>query len=138
MTFLQFVEWVRRQFARLDQRFERIDMQHRIPRASASLLIVVDQGNTLETGQPGIVYEATVASVPSAYDPDVTSSFIDGIGRGTLYKSGVAQEGYVLIVNSDDGSFRNALFQGDPFVTSGAISIPVAGGGSISAYTVGT
>lgn len=103
-----------------------------------SLLLVVVGGNTLETGQIGIVYEATVASVPSAYDPDVTSTFIDGIGRATLYINGVAQSGYVLVANSDAGSWRNALFVNDPFATSGAIAIPVSGGGSVLAYTVGT
>lgn len=99
--------------------------------------ILIDGGNTLETGQDGVVYEATVASVPSAYDPDVTSSFIDGIGRGTLYINGVAQDGYVLVVNSDDGTFRNALVADDVIYSGGPISIPVDGGGSVQAYTAG-
>lgn len=108
-------------------------------KSAATFLIVIDQGNELETGQDGIVYyEGELPSVPSAYDPDVTTSFTDGIGRGTLYKNGVAQDGYVLVVNDDRGSFRNALFQGDPIRTSGAVSIPVSGGGTVRAYTAGT
>ncbi len=119
------------------QSLERINAQWRMPRPTSLLLVVVG-GNTLETGQIGIVYEATVASVPSAYDPAVTSTFVDGIGRATLYVNGTAQSGYVLVVNSDAGSWRNALFVNDPFATSGTISIPVSGGGSVLAYTVGT
>jgi hypothetical protein len=104
-----------------------------------TLLLVIDVGNTLETGQDGIVYyEGTLPDVPSAYDPNVTSSFIDGIGRATLYKNGVAQDGYVLVVNDNRGSFRNALFENDPTTTGGAVPIPVSGGGSVQAYTAGT
>lgn len=103
------------------------------------LVLVIVGGNTLETGQPGVVYEATVSSVPSAYDPNVTSTFIDGIGRATLYRNGVAQEGYVLVVNSDDGTWRNAAFQNDPIISSGTVSIPVSGGDeTVRAYTLGT
>jgi hypothetical protein len=133
------IRWLTSEVKRIWQRIERIDVQQKIIKAPDLLLVVVDQGNTLETGQDGIVYyEGTLSSVPSAYDPDVTTSFTDGIGRGTLYKNGVAQEGYVLIVNDDRGSFRNALFQNDPFITSGAVAIPVSGGGTVRAYTVGT
>lgn len=107
--------------------------------SSKSFRVIIDQGNELETGQDGVVYyEGTLASVPSAYDPDVTSTFIDGIGRGTLQVNGVSQPGYVLVVNDDRGTFRNAVFQNDPIQTSGAVSIPVDGGGSIKAYTLGT
>lgn len=110
------------------------------PSPSGGLTIVVDRGNTLEEGSLGIKYEATVDSVPSLYDPTVTSSFINGIGRGTLYVNGIQQEDKVLIVNSDDGSYRNALLQGDPFISSGAIRIPVGGSETeaVYAYTVGT
>jgi hypothetical protein len=104
----------------------------------SSLILIIDVGNTLETGQDGIVYyEGTLASVPTAYDPETDTSFIDGIGRATLYKNGVSQ-GYVLVVNDDSGSFRNALFQNDPIVSSGTISLAVDGGGTVNAWTVGT
>jgi len=98
--------------------------------------ITIDKGNTLEEGSDGILYEATVASVPSAYDPDVTDTFIDGVGRGTLYIHGVAQTGYVLVVNSDAGTFRNALVQGDVVWVGNPIPMPVDGGGSVQVYTV--
>lgn len=105
---------------------------------SEQLLLVIIGGNTLETGQDGVAYTASVTSVPSAYDPNEDDTFIDGIGRATLYRNGVEQEDKVLVINSDDGSFRNAAFENDPFATSGAISIPVSGGGTVQAYTLGT
>lgn len=100
------------------------------------VLTIVD-GNELETGQDGIVYEANVATVPSAYDPTVTSTFIDGIGRATLHIDGVAQADYVLVVNDSRGTFGNALLAGDQIFTEGAVSIPVDGGGSVRAYVAG-
>lgn len=119
--------------ARLDQRPAKITLG----RPAAYMFIYVDGGNTLETGQDGVNYEASVTSVPSAYDPNVTSSFIDGIGRGTLYRNGVAQTGYVLLVNSDASTFGNALLEGDLIWASGPISMPVDGGGSVLVYLVG-
>jgi hypothetical protein len=96
-------------------------------------------GNTLETGQDGVVYveDPGVETVPSAYDPDVTSSFVDGIGRGTLFINGVAQTGYVLVVNDGRGSFRNSLVISDVVWVGDPVSIPVDGGGSISTYPAG-
>jgi hypothetical protein len=94
-------------------------------------------GNTLSTGQAGVKYVPSIPSVPSAYDPNVTSSFIDGIGRGPLIINGVVQDGYVLIVNSNSGSLRLALVLDDVAYAGGPIRIPVDGGGFVKAYTVG-
>lgn len=137
MNLAQFIRWATRQIDAIWQRIEKIDVQWRLPPSNPRLVLSIVGGNTLETGQAGIVYTTSVASVPSAYDPDVTSTFIDGIGRATLYKNGVAQAGYVLVVNSDDGTFRNALFQNDTVYTGGAIAIPVAAGGAVLAYVAG-
>ena len=103
------------------------------------MVLSIVGGNTLETTQTGINYQSgTITSVPSAYDPNVTSSFIDGIGRGTLYKDGVAQTGYVLIVNDDRGTFRNALLVSDGPITTGYVMIQVGSSGVyVQAYTVG-
>ena len=101
--------------------------------------VLIDGGNTLETGQDGVIYVEPpgVEEVPSAYDPNATSTFIDGIGRGTLYINGVAQSGYVLVVCDDRGSFRNCLVESDVVWVGDAVSIPVDGGGTVSAYPVG-
>ena len=131
------MKWIIRELQELRRRITQrpLDIvQRTIP---DYMTILIDVGNTLETGQDGIVYEASIAEVPSAYDPNVTSSFIDGIGRGTLFKNGSAQSGYVLVINTDQGSFRNALLEGDVVWTSGAVEVPVDGGGTVLAYTVG-
>ncbi len=120
---------------RLRRRVEQRPVLATSPRSAFKFVEIVS-GNTLETGQTGVLYEATVSSVPSAYDPDVTSSFVDGIGRGTLYINGVAQTGYVLVVNSDSGSFRNALRVSDVMWVGDLVAIPVDGGGSVHAYPV--
>jgi len=105
--------------------------------------ILIKGGNTLDTAQLGVKY-STVTTVPSAYDPNVTTSFIDGIGRGTLYVNGVAQDGYVLVVNDERGSFGHALL-GDNADTDGpdlcwafgTSVIAVDGGGTVVAWIVG-
>lgn len=87
-------------------------------------------GNTLDDGvTAGIVYSETpIADVPSLYDPDVTSSFIDGIGRARLYIDGISQPGYVLVVHDGgSGAITNALFAGDLCLASpSTVSIPLA------------
>lgn len=107
--------------------------------------IWIDKGNELDTTQLGIKYEGTeIASVPSAYDPNTDDEFIDGIGRGTLEVNGVAQSGYVLVVNDTRSGFGHALL-GDNGLEDGpdkpwafySVSIPVDGGGAVSAWVVG-
>lgn len=112
-----------------------------VPRSAAAasdyLKVIIKDGNTLDTGQDGVKYEATeIDSVPSAYDPDVDSSFIDGIGRGTLLINNVAQEGYVLVINSPQGGLGNAVRDGDEVWVQDTIAIPVDGGGTVQVYTI--
>lgn len=72
-----------------------------------SYRITTAGGNTLVTGQAGIKFSSSaITNVPTAYDPAVDTSFIDGIGRGTLFIEGVSQ-GFVLICN--DGSNGSAV-----------------------------
>lgn len=130
--------------AEAEKRREKQEQSRNLPSrfqgsTSPYLYVLIVGGNELETGQQGVVYMdgAGVETVPSAYDPDVTSSFTNGIGRGTLYKNGVAQDGYVLVVNDDRGSFRNALVENDVVLVGDAVSIPVSGGGAVTAYPTG-
>ncbi len=107
--------------------------------------IYIEDGNELDTTQLGIAYEGTlIDEVPSAYDPDVDDSFIDGIGRGTLEVNGVLQSGFVLVVNDTRSGYGNA-FLGNNGLEDGPdkpwafyqVSIPVAGGGTVSAWVCG-
>jgi hypothetical protein len=98
--------------------------------AAAQLkVVVIVGGNTLVTSQTGISYSSTpITDVPSAYDPDVTSSFIDGVGRGTLYIDGVAQTSKVLIVNDGgSGAVDFALLTSDRIVVAEPRTLTVAG-----------
>lgn len=109
------------------------------PYLPSQVFMVIDRGNTLDSGQFGVKYVAgPITNVPLAYDPNVTSTFIDGIGRGTLYRNGVAQAGYVLICNDSGGSFRNALLQNDVGWAFGTVILLVgAGPATVTAYRVG-
>ena len=123
---------VRALSARLDQR----PLQTAGKRPYTYVQIV--SGNILSSGGVGVLYEDPfVTSVPSAYDPNVTSSFVDGIGRGTLFINAVAQAGYVLVVNDNRGSFRNAVTIFDVVWVGDPVLIDVDGGGTIQAYPFG-
>lgn len=128
------------------------DLRRRVTQKPETILpvpqvrrIYIEDGNTLDTTQLGIKYSASeITSVPSAYDPNVTSSFIDGIGRGRLEINGVLQSGYVLVVNDSRSGYGNA-FLGDNGLEDGpdkpwafySVSIPVAAGGTVSAWVCG-
>lgn len=117
---------------RLDQR-PVVSISSNVP----YMFVLIEGGNTLDNGDDGVIYEdLIIASVPSAYDPNVTSSFIDGIGRGTLYVNGDARTGYVLVVNDNRGVNRNAVIAGESPYAGSAVSIPVDGGGSVTAYVI--
>ncbi len=88
-------------------------------------------GNTLDDAvTDGIKYESTpIADVPSLYDPDVDTTFVDGIGRAALFIDGVLQTGYVLVLHdSSGGSIVDALFADDICLTTPTTtSLPLAG-----------
>jgi hypothetical protein len=88
-----------------------------------TLLII--GGNTLDDSvTDGIVYESTpLVDVPSIYDPDVDTTFIDGIGRAQLFIDGVLQAGNVLVLHdASGGAITEALFANDICLTSPATS----------------
>ncbi len=96
--------------------------------SSHAYALIIDVGNLLSDATThGIKFTGSISTVPSLYDPNVTSTFIDGIGRATLYIDGVAQSGYVLVVNDGrSGTLINkALFQGDRCESLGSVSIPL-------------
>lgn len=104
------------------------------PYQPAQMFLGIDRGNTLVTGQFGIKHvTTTITSVPSAYDPNVTSSFIDGIGRAQLIKDGVIQDGFVLVCNDARSLWRSAFVAGDAVATTGAVLLSY-GAGTVTAY----
>jgi hypothetical protein len=124
------IEDLKRQMRQIPSRFP----MDRFP----YMFVLIDGGNTLDSGQDGVVFVESpgVEEVPSAYDPDVTSTFIDGIGRGTLYINNEAQPGYVLVVNDNRGVNQNAIIEGEAAFTTRSVAIPVDGGGFVYAYVI--
>lgn len=124
--------------ARIDQ---RPVIQTMTPTAPVYLCYVTGGNSLTNSSLSGIRYSVSeIASVPSAYDPNVDTSFIDGIGRGILSINGVTQSGYVLIVNDTRGTFAAALASADIFYSGGPVYIPVSGSSpaaSVTAYTTG-
>ena len=131
-------EQVRALKARLDQ---RPVIQTMTPTANVYLLFVTGGNSLTNSSLSGIKHSSSeIASVPSAYDPNVDTTFIDGIGRGILSINGVTQSGYVLIVNDTRGTLPVALVAGDTFYSGGPVYIPVSGSSpaaSVTAYTTG-
>ena len=92
--------------------------------------LTIDRGNTLSDGSTlGIKWAGTApTTVPSLYDPNVDTAYIDGIGRATLRINGSSQ-GFVLVTHyTGNGSPLNlALVQNQVVETSAAtISLPLA------------
>lgn len=99
--------------------------------SSSLYTLEIDRGNTLSDGSTlGIKWASPApTTVPSLYDPTVTSSFVDGIGRATLRINGVSQ-GLVLVAHySGNGSpLTLALFSGQVVLTSAAtVALPLSG-----------
>jgi hypothetical protein len=120
---------VRREVRRLWQEVSKRPLKARAGSTSRLYTVSILSGNTLSTGQTGIKYSSSgISDVPSAYDPDVTSSFIDGVGRGTLFIDGVSQTSKVLIVNDlTGGAITFALLVGDIVVVRASRTLTVGG-----------
>lgn len=118
------------------------DLTYAVVRASplpAAMILTITGGNTLADAVTlGIKKVSTISSVPSAYDPNVDTTFIDGIGRGTLELDGVAQSGFVLIVN--DGRLASpvtfALFATGRVACFAVSSILISGSATGASVTV--
>lgn len=130
--------------AEAEKRREKLEQSRNLPsrwqggRLNTYRLKVIG-GNVL-TADPfiGILFSETeITELPTAYDPDVDTSFIDGIGRGWLYKNGVLQPKRVLILNDPRGGSGAAFILDDGYLSGVPIRIPVAGGGSEAVYIGG-
>lgn len=126
---------LQRRVAELSRRLDnRPILGYQAPRAQYRLVQVVS-GQTLGTGQIGVKYKTTpITSVPTAYDPNATSSFVDGIGRGILYIDNLPQSGYVLILNDSTCPILRVLVAGDFISTLAAIDMTVDAGGTVPVY----
>ncbi len=101
------------------------------PKGGSSVLytIVIDRGNTLSDGSTLGIKWAAVAptTVPSLYNATTDTSFVDGIGRGTLYQNATSL-GLVLVANyTGNGSpLTLALRAGQTVATTAStLSLPL-------------
>ena len=87
------------------------------------IYLQIDKGNILDDGSDGIKFSSTLITSIAAYDPNVNTSFVNGIGRARIVKNGEIQDGYVLVVNDIRSNWASALLLGDPIACSGAVVI---------------
>lgn len=136
-------EALQRDNERLRQELAKRPIRHPAGGAPTQVYrIVITGGNTLATGQAGIKYQSSqVASVPSAYDPTVTSSFIDGIGRGDLYINGTLIGKVLVVCDSRQTAVTYDLLGGTDAdridCPAATVAIPIAGdpdGATVAAY----
>lgn len=121
------LDFLRREIGKIKAELAKRAIRQPYGGAAKLLTITITGGNTLATGQAGVKYSSsTITTVPSAYDPNVTSSFIDGIGRGTLRINGTLQTGFYLVVNDTNSPFTRALVQNDVVAVYNTVSIPLA------------
>jgi hypothetical protein len=136
MKIDQEIRLLKEQVRALSQRIEQRPVVQTV-KLQPNQFILITGGNVLTGGEQGIKFiYPNITSVPSAYDPNVTTSFIDGIGRGRLYRDGVLQTDYVLVVNDSRGTFQQALLTGDVLYTTGSVLISAPGGAFVTAYTM--
>ena len=93
------------------------------PYQRSVIYLQVDKGNILDDGSDGIKFSVTLITSIPAYDPNINTSFITGIGRARAVRDGEIQDGYVLVVNDIRSNWASALLTGDPIASSGSVVI---------------
>lgn len=126
---------LQRRVAELSRRLDnRPILGYQAPQSKYSIVRIV-YGQTLGTGQTGIKYSTTpITSVPSAYNADTDTSFIDGIGSGQMYQENIGK-GNVILLNDTTSVIGRVLLAGDWVSVLGPVDMP-APGGNISVYRV--
>ncbi len=74
-------------------------------------------------------------TAPTAYNPLTDTSYIAGLGNGTLYDPSGHNVGLVLVRHNWDG-FTDPLTVGNRYLVGTPVAIPVTGGGTIQAYPI--
>lgn len=102
-----------------------------------TLMLEVIDGNTLGAGVVGIKFVGDDVTVSDFLDPNVVTTFPDGLGRGRLIVDGIYERGYVLIRHLDPRG-GGALPSGLLIPAGELVSIPYAAGRSMIAYSART
>jgi hypothetical protein len=122
MKIDQEIRLLKEQVRALSQRIEQRPVVQTI-KATQVLYLIIDKGNILDDGSDGIKLSTTLITSIPAYDPNVNTSFVDGIGRAQLVANGEILSGYVLVVNDLRSQWQSALMKTDPIASSGSVFI---------------
>jgi hypothetical protein len=91
-------------------------------------------GNELDSGQDGIIYAASVTPL-AVYDPEVDTTFPDGLARGWLFIDGARQAERVLI-RHDFLGHTGAFIGGTHLSVTGTTTLTYDGT-PMTCYTIG-
>jgi hypothetical protein len=122
MNLEQEIRMLKEQVRSLSQRIEQRPVVQTV-KAGQIVYLIIDKGNILDDGSDGIKLSVTLITSIPAYDPNVNTSFVDGIGRARLVANGEIQDGYVLVVNDVRSQWQSALMKLDPIASSGSVII---------------
>ena len=89
--------------------------------ASPVLRIQIIGGNPMASGIESLQYAATV-TVPQVYDPDVDTSYVQGLGNGWLFIDGIRQPNRVLVRHDFIGD-QTPLITGRRVATRGTVTL---------------
>jgi hypothetical protein len=104
-------------------------------------LVSIIGGNLLGSGAYGIKFVSALPTVDKFYDPDVDTTFPDGLGYATYYVDGVLEPENVIVIH-DWTIYRAPLISGLVLPVRGTMTIPitptpVTGPTTITVYRVG-
>jgi hypothetical protein len=122
MNLEQEIRMLKEQVRSLSQRIEQRPVVQTV-KIPSQMFLIIDQGNTLDSGQFGIKHLTTLLTSVPAYDPNVATSFVDGIGRARLVKDGVLQTDYVLVCNDVRSLWAASLLRDDTIAVAAIILI---------------
>jgi hypothetical protein len=122
MNLEQEIRMLKEQVRSLSQRIEQRPVVQTV-KAGQIVYLIIDKGNILDDGSDGIKLSVTLITSIPAYDPNVNTSFVDGIGRAQLVANGEILSGYVLVVNDIRSQWQSALMKTDPVASSGSVII---------------
>lgn len=98
--------------------------------------VQIINGQLISSIIPVIQYAAGPLTLPTAYDPNTTTSYIAGIGNGYMYNAQGVQLTNKVLVLHNFAAMTDPLMAGDTFRVGPAIQVSVSGGGNVAAYPV--
>lgn len=133
-TQAQAIHHLRHRVDHLHQHTRSLPLVTQLPYNAPSYTVQVINGQLISGVVPVIEYAADPLTVPTAYDPTTATSYVAGIGNGYLYSAGQLI-GKVLVRHNFAG-MTDPLMSGDVYAVGTPVSVPVTGGGTVTAYPI--